>query len=294
MEEKKTIRFTKMHGAGNDYIYVDAARYSIGNPAEAARLWSRSHTGIGSDGLILVMPSSKADFRMRMFNSDGSEGAMCGNGARCLAKFVHDHALSTSQKFTLETLAGIRTLQLHMTPNGSVNCVTVDMGQPAMSDSRLFKGTALAAGPDTEVTVEGKSYRGTFVSMGNPHFVIFVNDINSIDLAKEGKALENLPLFPQGCNIEFACMLADNHIRTRVWERGSGITQACGTGACATLVAAVATERCGHRASIVMDGGTLITEWNRTDHHIYLTGEAVTVYEGEINYSPEITGDMSY
>ena len=288
------MNFTKWQGCGNDFVLIDCRAQELADYGAFAQKACDRHYGIGGDGILVVLPSDKADFRMRMFNSDGSEGAMCGNGARCLAKFVHDHALSTSQKFTLETLAGIRTLQLHMTPNGSVNCVTVDMGQPAMSDSRLFKGTALAAGPDTEVTVEGKSYRGTFVSMGNPHFVIFVNDINSIDLAKEGKALENLPLFPQGCNIEFACMLADNHIRTRVWERGSGITQACGTGACATLVAAVATERCGHRASIVMDGGTLITEWNRTDHHIYLTGEAVTVYEGEIIYSPEITGDMSH
>lgn len=276
-----TIKFTKMHGAGNDYIYVDAQQYDIPDPAAAAVKWSRPHFGVGSDGLILIGASEVADFRMRMYNNDGSEGMMCGNGVRCIGKFVYDKGLTRSKTVSVETRAGIKILQLQTDANDRVTGATVDMGEPILSNKeQLYTADGrMTAG---RVEANGKNYTGTFVSMGNPHFVIFVDDIGTIDLAGEGPALECHPLFPQKCNIEFAEVRENGIIRTRVWERGTGITMACGTGACATAVAAKLNGRSNGQSIIAMDGGDLTIEWRVTDNHIYMTGPAATAFEGEI------------
>lgn len=275
------IKFTKMHGAGNDYVYVNAMDYPIANPEEVAISWSDRHKGIGSDGLILIDRSDVADFKMRMFNNDGSEGIMCGNGVRCIGKFVYDHRLTTSTTVTLETLGGIKVLQLFTDENNLVTKARVDMGEPILVNKEQC---ANATGSMLAETVEanGKSYTGTFVCMGNPHFVIFVDDIDAINLAEEGRALEIHPLFPQKCNVEFAQVRADGSIRTRVWERGTGITMACGTGACATAVAAILNKKAVDRATIAMDGGDLEIEW-QGEGHLFMTGPAATAFEGEID-----------
>ena len=279
----KTIKFTKMHGAGNDYIYVDTLLYNIGDPAKAARLWSAPHTGIGSDGLVLIGRSAmpEADFTMRIFNADGSEAMMCGNASRCIGKYLYEKKLTDKTEIRLLTLSGIKTLLLHVTPEGKVESVTVDMLKPELADTKLL---ATPDGSMTEGKIETSKglFKGTFVSMGNPHFVIFIDDISTADVAGWGKELEHNALFPARCNIEFAQVLPDNIIRTRVWERGSGITMACGTGACATAVAAALTGRAGRKSKIAMDGGTLSIEWSEDDGHVYMTGPAETVFEGEI------------
>ncbi len=279
----KTIKFTKMHGAGNDYIYVDTLLYNIGDPAKAARLWSAPHTGIGSDGLVLIGRSSmpEADFTMRIFNADGSEAMMCGNASRCIGKYLYEKKLTDKTEIRLLTLSGIKVLKLHVTPNGKVESVTVDMLKPELADTKLL---ATPDGSMTEGEIETSKglFKGTFVSMGNPHFVIFTDDISTADVAGWGSELEHNALFPTRCNIEFAQVLPDNIIRTRVWERGSGITMACGTGACATAVAAALTGRAGRKSEIAMDGGTLSIEWSDDDGHVYMTGPAETVFEGEI------------
>ena len=281
-----TIRFTKMHGAGNDYINVNAMEYPVENPGQAAVEWSDRHKGIGSDGLILIDRSDVADFRMRMFNSDGSEGIMCGNGIRCVGKYVYDHRLTASKTVTVETLGGIKTLQLYTGADGLVAKARVDMGVPLLANPAQF---ALNNGAmlEGEITVPGedcgnRTYTGTFVCMGNPHFVIFTDDITRVDLAREGAALEVLPVFPQKCNVEFAQTRSDGTVRTRVWERGTGITRACGTGACATAVAAILTGRASGNVTIAMDGGDLDIEWDGSGH-LFMTGPAATVFDGEID-----------
>lgn len=280
----KTIKFTKMHGAGNDYIYVDTLLYNIPNPSECAIRWSAYHTGIGSDGLVLIgkAPIPEADYSMRIFNADGSEAMMCGNASRCIGKYLYEKGLTEKTDIRLLTLSGIKTLHLHLTDDRKiVKSVTVDMLAPVLSNTKQL---ATDDGSLTEGkidTVSG-SFTGTFVSMGNPHFVIFVDDINDIDVVRSGKELEYNEMFPERCNIEFAQVLANGTIRTRVWERGSGITMACGTGACATAVAASLTGRAGRKSKIAMDGGELIIEWNESDGHVYMTGPASFVFEGEI------------
>lgn len=274
------IRFTKMHGAGNDYIYVYLPDNPIPNPAEASIQWSRFHFGIGSDGLILIDRSDKADFSMRIFNNDGSEAMMCGNGIRCVGKFVYDHHLTNKTTITVDTLSGIKVLQLHI-KNGQVEAATVDMGAPVLSNRNQL---ATLTGSMTAgiIEAEGYEYTGTFVSMGNPHFVIFVDDVMRIPLSEIGPKLEHNPLFPERCNIEFAQVRPDGSLRMRVWERGSGITLACGTGACATAVAASLNQKAGRCSTIEMDGGSLQIEWRESDGHIYMSGPAATVFEGEI------------
>lgn len=269
---KHTIAFTKMEGAGNDYIYVDAARFPLDHPEAFAEQWSRPHTGIGSDGLVLIFPSDVADFRMRIFNADGSEAMMCGNASRCIGKYVYEHGLTRKTDLTLETLSGVKRLHLHV-EDGTVRRVTVDMGCPVVG--------AELAGETAVLTARGR-YEGTVVSMGNPHFVIFTSDVAGVDLSAEGPLLERHERFPGRTNVEFAQVRSAGHIRMRVWERGSGITQACGTGACATAVAAIHAGRCGRRTVIEMDGGLLEIEWRTDDNHVYMTGEARTVYEGTI------------
>ena len=277
----RVVRFTKMHGAGNDYIYVDTQRYPIEHPETLAIKWSAPHTGIGSDGLVLIGSSEKGDFSMRIFNADGSEAKMCGNASRCIGKYLYEHGLTHKQEIRLETLSGIKILQLHV-KDGSVSSVTVDMGKPA-DEPVDYDGQGAKPMKERPIVAGGKQWIGTTVSMGNPHLVIFVEDLNEIDIEDAGPKLENHPLFPGRINVEFAQILEDGKIRMRVWERGSGITQACGTGACATAVAACITGRCGTKSDIIMDGGTLTIEWNQETRHVLMTGEATQVFEGEIN-----------
>ena len=277
----RVVRFTKMHGAGNDYIYVDTQRYPIEHPETLAIKWSAPHTGIGSDGLVLIGSSEKGDFSMRIFNADGSEAKMCGNASRCIGKYLYEHGLTHKQEIRLETLSGIKILQLHV-KDGSVNSVTVDMGKPA-DEPVDYDGQGAKPMKERPIVAGGKLWIGTTVSMGNPHLVIFVEDLNEIDIEDAGPKLENHPLFPGRINVEFAQILEDGKIRMRVWERGSGITQACGTGACATAVAACITGRCGTKSDIIMDGGTLTIEWKQETRHVLMTGEATQVFEGEIN-----------
>lgn len=269
-----------MHGAGNDYIYVDARLYPISNPQEISRQWSLPHTGIGSDGLVLIGSSEKADFSMRIFNADGSEAMMCGNASRCIGKYVYEKGLTDKTDITLETLSGIKRLKLHVEKD-EVVAVTVDMGTPCLQNKHQLL-TADGGMVAACFEAKGVSYAGTFVCMGNPHCVIFTNDMASVNLSAVGPLLEYHPLFPERANIEFAEILPEGKIRMRVWERGSGITQACGTGACATAVAAVLTGKAGRTSQIVMDGGTLLVEWNEKDNHVYMTGPAAKVFEGEI------------
>ena len=276
---KETVHFTKMQGAGNDYIYVDTQQYDIPDPEKAAIAWSAYHTGIGSDGLVLIgkpQDSRRADYSMRIFNADGSEAMMCGNASRCIGKYLYEKGLTRKDTIRLETLSGIKILKLHLQDNKEVvESVTVDMLKPQLENPEQFLGPSV-------LEADGRKFEGTYVCMGNPHFVTFVDDIDTIDIAHYGKILERGKAFPQRCNIEFAQVTDTDAIRTRVWERGSGITMACGTGACATAVAAALTKRTGRRSSIVMDGGTLEIEYSEADDHVYMTGPAAFAFEGEI------------
>lgn len=290
----KVIHFTKMHGAGNDYIYVDTTRTDLDRPDEAARSWSDRHKGIGADGLVLIgkpADTRKADFSMRIFNADGSEALMCGNAACCIGKFVYEKGMTKQTLVRLETRSGIRTLQLHTDGSGCVESVTVDMGEPSFDDPKLYCPTAEASllqpseAPSPKNNAEPVSSHitnGTFVCMGNPHFVIFCDDITTSDVAHWGSILERDKAFPHRCNIEFARLTDTDEIRVRVWERGSGITLACGTGACAAAVAACRTRRTSRNVRVVMDGGTLQVEWNAADNHVYLTGLAAVAFEGDV------------
>ena len=262
------IQFTKMHGVGNDYIYIDTSKFPIENPEELAIKWSVPHKGIGADGIILIGKSEIADFSMRIFNADGSEALMCGNGSRCVGKYVYDKGLTTSPTVTLETQSGIKILQLHIT-DGLVSDVTVDMGAPVVGETLTLEA-------------EGQSFTGLNVSMGNPHFVIFVDDLSKIELSKVGPVLENNPVFPNRTNVEFVQVLSPDKVRMRVWERGSGITQACGTGACATVVAGITSGKTEKQTTVVMDGGPVVIAWDGAGKNVFMTGEAVTVFEGTI------------
>lgn len=281
----KSVKFTKMHGAGNDYIYVDTQKYAIPDPSKAAIAWSKYHTGIGSDGLVLIGKPDEgveADFSMRIFNADGSEAMMCGNASRCIGKYLYEKGLTSMTSIRLQTLSGVKTLKLHLADEGhninKVESVTVDMLQPVFHNPKQYDEKA----GDT-LTADFRTFRGTFVSMGNPHFVCFVDDIQTLDIARYGSIMERDAAFPERCNIEFAQLMDDGTIRTRVWERGSGITMACGTGACATAVAAALTDRATRTSSIAMDGGELLIEWNEQDGHVYMTGPAAFVFEGEVS-----------
>lgn len=272
------IHFTKMDGAGNDYIYVDTTRYPISDPQTASVKWSNRHTGIGSDGLVLIgKPSilSGADFSMRIFNADGSEAKMCGNASRCIGKYLYERHLTDSSEIKLETLSGVKTLSLTLSPDRlTVTGVTVDMLQPAFHQASQY---------DDQVGLDALREYGhpLFVSMGNPHCVVFVDDIAAIDVARVGAMGEHLPAFPERCNIEFAQLTGTDELRTRVWERGSGITMACGTGACATAVAAAHVGLTSRESDVVMDGGRLHVRW-ADDDHVMLSGPAEFVFDGEI------------
>ena len=278
------IKFTKMHGAGNDYIYVNTLLYNIPDPTKASIAWSAPHTGIGSDGLVLIDKAKipEADFSMRILNEDGTEDMMCGNASRCIGKYLFEKGITDKTEIKLLTLSGIKILKLTLDDKGEkVESVTVDMLEPVLNDKKQMASED-GSMKDGLVDVIDREFRGTFVSMGNPHFVIFVDNVDEIDVARYGKALEFDSLFPERCNIEFAQILDNGKIRTRVWERGSGITMACGTGACATAVAAAITGRATRKSEIVMDGGTLHIEWNEADNHVYLSGPAAFAFEGEV------------
>ena len=277
------LKFTKMHGIGNDYIYFDCTEKVIDNPEELSVRLSDRHKGVGGDGIVLIMKSDIADFRMRMFNADGSEGKMCGNGSRCVGKFVHDRGLTDKTDITLETLGGIKRLHLYLDEQGNTSAVTVDMGKavlkcdeiPMISESDTFIAQ--------ELTVGGHSVVATCVSMGNPHCVVFTDDIDKLNLEKIGPSYENNEAFPERTNTEFVEIIDKQTLRMRVWERGSGETWACGTGACAVCVAAVENGFC-ERDSIVkvqLRGGDLMIKY-ATDGTVYMTGPAEFVYDGEI------------
>ena len=277
-----SIRFTKMSGAGNDYIYVNTMEYPIANPAKAAACWSDRHQGIGADGLVLIGAPSvpEADFSMRIFNADGSEAMMCGNASRCIGKYLYERGLTRKTDIRLQTLSGIKTLHLSV-GSDMVERVTVDMGEPILEDSNLFNSNLADTLPACS-SHRGKGREGAvFVSMGNPHYVIFTEDVDQV--CTTGKALECHPAFPQRCNIEFAQMQGDGSVRVRVWERGSGVTMACGTGACAVAVAANLTGRAPRQSRIVMDGGTLDIDWREADQHVYMAGPATFVFDGEVS-----------
>lgn len=282
------VKFTKMHGAGNDYIYVNTLECPIANPEHLSELWSDRHKGIGGDGLVLIgEPAEGADFSMRIFNNDGSEARMCGNASRCIGKYLYEYGLTDKTEIKLSTLSGVKVLKLTIDADNKVESVTVDMGAPVLavkeqmstSDGSMLEGEVLST--------TGERYVGTFVSMGNPHFVVFVDDADTFDVEHVGKTLEFATAFPERCNIEFATVKTTGDIRMRVWERGSGITMACGTGACATAVAAALTHRAERSSNIVMDGGTLHIEWREVGDHVFMTGPACKVYDGEIDIQSE-------
>jgi len=274
------MRFTKMHGIGNDYIYINMFEEAVDDPAALAVRISDRHFGVGSDGLVLICPSDVADFKMRIFNADGSEAQMCGNATRCVAKYVHDNGMTQQNPITLETLSGIKTLAMQI-ENGKVVSVTVDMGAPILSPADIpcdFPGESVISQPlaDTD-------YNVTCVSMGNPHSVIFVEDTDALDLEKIGPPLEHHPVFPQRINTEFVRVLDRSTVQMRVWERGSGETLACGTGACAAVVACILNGNCDKDVDVTVKllGGDLVVRWDSEKNTIYKTGPAEFICTGE-------------
>ena len=272
-----------MHGIGNDYIYVNGFKEDISNPTEFAIQWSDRHKGVGSDGLVLILPSTYCDFRMQMLNGDGSEAEMCGNAARCIGKYVYDKGMTDKTSWTLETLSGIKKLKLFLGEDNLIDSVTVDMGEPILESSQI-PVTFDKPSVQNEMVLFNSStqYRITCVSMGNPHAVIFTQKINKLNLPKIGSLIENAPIFPNRTNVEFVEILSSDRIKMRVWERGSGETLACGTGACAAVVAGALNGFNDRKTTVELLGGDLLIEWNAFDNHVYLTGSATTVFEGEI------------
>ena len=274
------IKFTKMHGAGNDYVYIDAINQNIEKREELAKLVSDRHFGIGSDGLILICESKIADFRMQMFNSDGTEAEMCGNGIRCVGKFVYDKGMTKKETVTIETLAGIKTLNFTI-ENGKVKKVKVDMGEPIFNPKEIPVQSEENPVKNLNLKIEDKQFKFTCISTGNPHAITFIKEkIENFDIHKYGKIVENLDAFPKKTNVEFINIIDENNIKMRVWERGAGETLACGTGACASAVAAAINGYTQRRVNVHLLGGTLEIEWNRENNHIYMTGPAETVFEG--------------
>ncbi|MFA6133762.1 MAG: diaminopimelate epimerase [Phycisphaerae bacterium] len=275
------MRFTKMHGLGNDYVYVNGFDQQLADPAATARAVSDRHFGIGSDGLILVLPSDIADVRMRMFNADGSESQMCGNGIRCVAKFAYDRGLSTANPMRVETLAGVKTIQLVLNGAGKVASATVDMGEPIIEPARI----PVSVGGERAINVPIKTGAGewtmTCVSMGNPHCVIYVPDVAAVALEQVGPELETHKLFPQRINVHFVQVHSPSEVTMRTWERGSGVTLACGTGASAVCVAGVLAGRGGREVLAHLPGGDLQLAWRESDNHVFMTGPAVEVYSGQ-------------
>ncbi len=275
------MKFTKMHGISNDYIYINGATEKIYNPSDVAIKLSDRHTGIGSDGIVMILPSKTCDFRMRMFNSDGSEAEMCGNASRCVGKYVYDKGLTKKTKVSLETLAGKKILNLHVV-DGKVDMVTVDMGEPILRGTDIPTIFDLPMVVSQPIVVSGKKNLTTCVSMGNPHSVVYVDDVDSLDLEKIGPSYECHPAFPHKTNTEFVEIISRNEVKMRVWERGAGETMACGTGACAVAVASVLNGFTDRDVRVKLRGGDLQIKWDDDDNHVYMTGPATTVYEGDV------------
>lgn len=279
--EIKMLKFTKMHGAGNDYIYIEDLKESIKNPSKLSIEMSNRNFGIGSDGLILILKSQVADFRMRMFNSDGSESEMCGNGIRCFAKYIYDHKLLDKTEIDIETGGGIKHLKLKI-KNNLVETVKVDMGEPVLEREKIpmigEKGMVIN---ENLHLPDGVAFSITAVSMGNPHVIIFVEDVDKFPVSKYGPYIENLNLFPNRTNVEFVQIISKKEVIQRTWERGSGETMACGTGASAVTVAGVLTKQTERKITVHLKGGDLKTEWDEKNNHVFLTGPAIEVFKGE-------------
>ena len=273
------IRFTKMHGAGNDYIYINAIDSCPANLPELSNEMSNRHKGVGSDGVVLIMPSDKADFRMRMFNADGSEGEMCGNASRCVAKYVYDKGLTSKRKITLETLAGIKVLEITKVVDEKVREVKVDMGEPSFAPE-IIPTKSNCEVVDMPISTSLGTLNLTAVGTGNPHCVVIMDSVSDLDIDSIGPEIQNNELFPRKANIEFVRIINRNEIEMRVYERGSGETMACGTGACASVVATSRLGLTDRRATVHLKGGDLQIHWAE-NNHVYMTGEAATVFEGE-------------
>ncbi len=280
------MKFTKMHGIGNDYVYVNGFAETIRNPEETARLVSDRHFGIGSDGLILIKPSEKADFEMDMYNADGSRGAMCGNGIRCVAKYVYDYGLTDKTRISVDTRSGVKYLDLTV-ENHRVTQVKVNMGNPVFEPKKIPVLSEKDRVINESIQAAGREWKITVLSMGNPHGVIFTEDVDTLDLEKIGPKFERHPWFPDRINTEFIRVLDDRTIQMRVWERGSGETMACGTGACAAAVASALNGYTGPEVRVRLLGGDLDIFWDREENQVYMTGPATTVFEGEIHLEGE-------
>lgn len=276
------MKFTKMHGLGNDYIYVNCFEEKIDNPPAVARFVSDRHFGIGSDGLIMINPSKTADFEMEMYNADGSRGEMCGNGIRCVAKYVYDYGLTDKTQISVETLGGIKYLDLTV-EDGKVSLVKVDMGKPELEADLIPIISEREQVIDEPIEVDGKEYHMTGVSMGNPHAVIYVDDVKGLDLEKIGPKFENHERFPKRINTEFVHCIDRQTVEMRVWERGSGETLACGTGACAVAVSSILNNLTDTQVTVKLLGGDLQIEWDREKDRVFMTGPATVVFDGVID-----------
>ncbi len=308
------MRFTKMQGLGNDYVYVNCFQEKVENPSEMAKRISDRHFGVGADGLILIGPSEQADFEMAMYNADGSRGEMCGNGIRCVAKYVYDYGLTDKTSISVETLGGIKYLDLTI-EDGKAVLVRVDMGRPelrareipiiceaadgesAADEDSILGGENVTDGDaaadqmqviDESIVVDGMEYRMTGVSMGNPHAVVFLEDVEGFDIEKIGPKFENHERFPRRINTEFVRIIDRERIEMRVWERGSGETLACGTGACAAVVASILNGLAGRKVTVKLKGGDLLVEWDQESGKVYMTGPAEVVFDGEIGRNDNV------
>lgn len=275
------MKFTKMHGIGNDYVYVNCFEETVKDPNKTSRFVSDRHFGIGSDGLILIKPSDVADFEMDMYNSDGSQGAMCGNGIRCVAKYVYDYGLTDKTQISINTKSGIKYLDLTV-EDGKVALVKVNMGAPDTIAKQIPIVSEKEQVIDEPILVDGKEYRMTGVSMGNPHAVVYIDDVKGLDIEKIGPKFENHKVFPDRVNTEFCKVLDDHTVEMRVWERGAGETLACGTGACAVAVASILNGYTKEEVTIKLLGGDLKIFWDRKENLVYMTGPATVVFDGEI------------
>lgn len=279
------MKFTKMHGIGNDYVYVNCFEEKIENPAELSRFVSDRHFGIGSDGLIMICPSEVADFRMEMYNADGSQAEMCGNGIRCVGKYVYDYGLTDKTEFSVETLAGIKHLVLTV-EDGKAVLIRVNMGSPILEADKIPVVASKSPVIREPIEVCGKTYEMTCVSMGNPHAIVFMDDVKNLDIESVGPYFENHPAFPKRVNTEFVEVIDSKTVNMRVWERGSAETWACGTGACATAVACILNGFTEEEITIHLLGGDLKIKWDRESNQVFMTGSATTVFDGVLKDFP--------
>lgn len=286
------LEFTKMQGIGNDYVYIDCTKKELEKPEKISQIVSNRHFGIGSDGLILILNSKIADFKIEIYNADGSQAEMCGNGIRCVAKFVYDKGLTDKTKIKIETLAGIKELELNV-ENGKVKTVKVDMGEPILEAEKIpvyidekmkAEGiTPTSVIKNLKLEAYNQNFIFTCVSMGNPHAITFIDDVEKFDVKKFGSVFEVAKAFPKKSNIEFVEIIDKENINMRVWERGSGETMACGTGSCASVVACILNNKTSNKVKVHLLGGELYIEWNKENNHIYMTGPAEIVFEGKID-----------